>query len=197
MFGVANALFSGGALAGVVFTVLLQRRELQLQRLELELTRKELSRAAVAEEESAKQLLEQTRTQTKLLNAQLVTDRLEFFWRTYTPVTREQVDELKFHPEEYMDLGLYEARYKEDDVAIRKYIYMSMIYESLAFTRALHSHDVSDPMGRQWIETYTKDLVKSPEFLDVNDQYAEYYPEFRAYVDAIRETGVAPQERTN
>ena len=43
-FGVLTALFSGLAFAGIVFTILLQREELQLQRQELRLTREELTR---------------------------------------------------------------------------------------------------------------------------------------------------------
>lgn len=42
MFGVVNALFSGLAFTGIIYTVLLQSRELQLQRRELSLTRVEL-----------------------------------------------------------------------------------------------------------------------------------------------------------
>lgn len=38
-FGAVNALFSGLAFAGIIFTILLQRKELQLQRDELEQTR--------------------------------------------------------------------------------------------------------------------------------------------------------------
>lgn len=41
MFGSVNALFSGLALAGIVLTILLQRKELKLQREELRDTRKE------------------------------------------------------------------------------------------------------------------------------------------------------------
>jgi hypothetical protein len=41
MYGTINALFSGMALAGIIFTILLQRQELKLQREELEETRKE------------------------------------------------------------------------------------------------------------------------------------------------------------
>ncbi|MEP4534091.1 MAG: putative phage abortive infection protein [Cyclobacteriaceae bacterium] len=41
MFGGVNALFSGLALAGIIFTILLQKKELGLQRLELSETRKE------------------------------------------------------------------------------------------------------------------------------------------------------------
>ncbi len=41
MFGVANALFSGLAFGGIIYTILLQRNELELQRKELRLTRNE------------------------------------------------------------------------------------------------------------------------------------------------------------
>lgn len=41
MFGVVNALFSGFAFLGIIYTILLQREELKLQRKELRDTRKE------------------------------------------------------------------------------------------------------------------------------------------------------------
>lgn len=40
-FGSVNALFSGFALAGILYTIMLQKKELALQRIELEDTRKE------------------------------------------------------------------------------------------------------------------------------------------------------------
>lgn len=48
MFGGINALFSALAFAGLIYTIILQRKELTLQRLELQLTRKELERQANA-----------------------------------------------------------------------------------------------------------------------------------------------------
>jgi len=59
MFGATASLFSGLALAGVVYAILLQRQELALQRQELELTRTELERSANAQEESARLLQRQ------------------------------------------------------------------------------------------------------------------------------------------
>ena len=50
MFGVANALFSALALAGVIIAILLQRQELQLQRADSNEMRKEVSRSAAAQE---------------------------------------------------------------------------------------------------------------------------------------------------
>ena len=51
-FGAINSLFSGLAFAGIIYTILLQRKELSLQRKELTDTRKELARAATAQESS-------------------------------------------------------------------------------------------------------------------------------------------------
>ena len=65
MFGAINALFSGLAFAGIIFTILLQREELKLQRKELELTREEISRTASAQEASQKELSKQAETLQK------------------------------------------------------------------------------------------------------------------------------------
>ena len=45
MFGSINALFSGLAFAGIIYTILLQRKELELQREELKLTREEIKKS--------------------------------------------------------------------------------------------------------------------------------------------------------
>lgn len=45
MFGTVNALFSGLAFAGIIYTILLQRTELKFQREELELQRAEIRRS--------------------------------------------------------------------------------------------------------------------------------------------------------
>lgn len=60
-FGAINSLFSGLALAGIIYTIFLQKNELELQRKELKYTRKELKRTANAQEQSAKMMNEQIR----------------------------------------------------------------------------------------------------------------------------------------
>jgi|JI9StandDraft_1071089.scaffolds.fasta_scaffold50876_4 hypothetical protein len=59
MFGAVNSLFSGFALAGIIYTILLQREELSLQREELRLTRDEMKRSADAQENADKSFKEQ------------------------------------------------------------------------------------------------------------------------------------------
>lgn len=56
IFGGVNALFTGLAFAGVIYTILLQRRELELQREELRLNRVELSRSAQAQADQVEML---------------------------------------------------------------------------------------------------------------------------------------------
>jgi hypothetical protein len=55
-FGALTALFSGLAFAGMIVTILLQSRELQLQRQEISQNRTEFQRSAGAQEKSARLL---------------------------------------------------------------------------------------------------------------------------------------------
>ena len=65
MFGGINALFSGLALAGVIYAIILQKQDLKLQREELKLTREELQRTAKAQEKSERALREQVQSMEK------------------------------------------------------------------------------------------------------------------------------------
>jgi hypothetical protein len=59
-FNAISSLFSGLAFAGVIYAILLQRKELQLQRKELSETRKVLAKTATAQEASARQFERQS-----------------------------------------------------------------------------------------------------------------------------------------
>lgn len=75
-FGAINSLFSGLAFAGIIYTIILQKNELQLQRQELAYTRRELERSASAQEESEKTLKEQSRLMEE--QAKLMREQIEF-----------------------------------------------------------------------------------------------------------------------
>ncbi len=59
LFGAVNALFSGLAFAGLLYTIILQKEDLLLQRKEIELNRTELKKSAKAQVKSEKALTEQ------------------------------------------------------------------------------------------------------------------------------------------
>ncbi len=54
-FGSFNALVSALAFGGLIYTIYLQRKDLELQRNELQLTREEMARQAEAQEKAAKE----------------------------------------------------------------------------------------------------------------------------------------------
>jgi hypothetical protein len=59
LFGAVNALFSGLAFAGLIYTIVLQKQDLVLQRKEIMLNRAELKKSAKAQVKSEKALEEQ------------------------------------------------------------------------------------------------------------------------------------------
>ncbi|MCB9069238.1 MAG: hypothetical protein H6629_15695 [Calditrichae bacterium] len=73
-FGGINALFTAFAFAGVIFTILLQRKELKYQRYELELTRGELKRSADAQTKTEMSLAKQTEAIDKTLKINVLND---------------------------------------------------------------------------------------------------------------------------
>ena len=71
LFGAVNALFSGLAFVGLIYTILLQRKDLQFQKNEIALNRNELKKSAKAQEKSEEALHEQVNQMkiTSKLNA--------------------------------------------------------------------------------------------------------------------------------
>ncbi len=59
LFGAVNALFSGLAFAGLIYTIVLQKQDLEIQRNEITLNRTELKKTAKAQQNSEKALIEQ------------------------------------------------------------------------------------------------------------------------------------------
>lgn len=58
-FGAVNALFSGLAFAGLIYTIVLQKEDLKIQRNEITLNRVELKKSALTQKKSEKALEEQ------------------------------------------------------------------------------------------------------------------------------------------
>lgn len=128
-------------------------------------------------------ILWQSVIQNRLLKSQILKDRFEMYWKTYEPISREEVEELKIYPKDYMNSQKYEKEYKNDDTAIRRYIGMSKLYEYLAFTYTLKQLKIPDPLGPSWLEIWTRELVNVKEFCDVHEHYRNYYPPFEKLID--------------
>jgi hypothetical protein len=128
----------------------------------------------------------QTYLQNRLMKAQLLRDRFEMYWQVYNPVSAEQVAELKLYPDEYMGLARFKDSYEGNDAAITKYIYMSLLYEFLAFSHAAQYRlKVPDPLGKDWLVNYASELIASSQFQDVHEEYRGYYRDFADFIDGL------------
>lgn len=126
----------------------------------------------------------QTVLQNKFLRAQLLRDRFEMYWKTYEPVTDDEVAELQRFPEDYMDRDLYDRKYAGHEDRIRKYISMLQLYEYLAFTHGLQTLGLEDPLGYEWTRRWTRDLIHEEEFLEVHNYHRFYYERFAKFIDS-------------
>ena len=103
MFGVINTLFSGLAFAGVIFAIVMQRKELRLQRREFKMNREQLRLSAEAQEKAERALNEQAIALQRsakiyalsfLLNAHIERKKLQVGIMDITNITDELIHEL-------------------------------------------------------------------------------------------------------
>ncbi|HPO13320.1 MAG TPA: hypothetical protein PLI09_07735 [Candidatus Hydrogenedentes bacterium] len=127
----------------------------------------------------------QTLLQNRLVRAQVLRDRFEMYWKTYEPATDEKMEDFKLYPKDYIDPLVYKQRYCGNDKAIKKYIYMSQLYEYLVFVHLLGELKIPDPIGHHWLVKWAEELVHSREFRDVHDYYKGYYPTFEKLIDNL------------
>ncbi|MBP7670663.1 hypothetical protein KA119_00005 [Candidatus Gracilibacteria bacterium] len=80
MFGGLNALFSGLAFGGLIYTIYLQTKELELQRTEIKLQREELAKSAKALSEQAAVMKEQQRMDIEREKKRKYRIKPDFFW---------------------------------------------------------------------------------------------------------------------
>lgn len=127
----------------------------------------------------------QVQIANSLAKAQILKDRFEMYWKvTHEPTPQAAIDALRSDPaRSYLDIDRFEEFYRHDDGRIRNYIEYGKIYEYLAFLFALRKMGIKDPLGPNWFPNWIADLIKNEEFLDVDKQYRDYYPEFSKYVE--------------
>jgi len=103
-FGTINSLFSGLAFAGIIYTILLQRKELALQRQELKETRLELERSANAQEKSEKQQRRQSDNLKETAKLNALSTLVSYYSQIETKTKN-------FDPSKYKNAQLEQERY--------------------------------------------------------------------------------------
>jgi hypothetical protein len=123
--------------------------------------------------------------QNALLQAQVLSQRFEMYWKTYAPATDEELAQVDLMPEDWMNPSNYDNKYKNDRNALRRYVTLVKIYEYLALVSTMEKLKLKDPLGDKWAELWAADLSKKPEFEEINVWYREYYPEFAKSVETL------------
>ena len=123
--------------------------------------------------------------QNQLLHAQLLSQRLEMYWKTFAPITDAELAQMALLPEDWMNPTLFEQKYKNDTDSLRRYMSLAKIYEYLALMSAMKKLEIPDPVGYDWTTQWTRDLAQRTEFMEINDHYRPYYPEFSTLVDSL------------
>jgi hypothetical protein len=109
MFGAVNALFSGLAMAGIIFTILLQKKELGLQRVELRETRNEFK--------LQNQTLKQQRFESTFFNSlTLLNNIIENMNFSYGP-SSTNYNGRKCFERYFKDLESTHVKFKQDFIA--------------------------------------------------------------------------------
>jgi len=141
-------------------------------------------------------ILRQVRMQGRLLKDQLQYNQFQMYAKVNEPVSDERIEELKLYPQDYMDVKLYEEHYKDNNKdnnkAIHKYLYMSDLYEYLAFSYAMPPAEIP---SIESLKKWTSDLCEEREFREVHKYYWKYYPTFAEVVKKLlKEKGLGQDQ---
>lgn len=138
-------------------------------------------------------ILRQVRMQGRLLKAQLQYNQFEMYVKVNDPVSDERIEELRLYPKDFMDVKVYEKQYKDNNKAIHKYLYMSDLYEYLAFSYAMPPSEIP---SIESLEMWTRNLCEVEEFREVHEYYGEYYHRFAEEVveKLLKEKGLGQDQ---
>jgi hypothetical protein len=124
--------------------------------------------------------------QNKLLHSQILAQRFEMYWKTFSPISQEEIDQAALIPEDWMNPEEFWRKYHQDKSGLRRHMALVKCYEYLALMRSMRQLKLPDPLGYHWGDLWVKDLSSHPEFLQINDWYRVYYPDFASFVDSLQ-----------
>lgn len=157
-FGAVNALFAGLAFAGVIYAIILQKKELGLQRDELGLQRKELedTRAEI-------------KGQKEQLQAQNQTLQKQNFENSFFQL-------LSRHSEIVNSMAIPGAFFNDHNKEYTgRQCFVSM------FSKLAYIYEASDEQFNAGMQP-DADSAKNLRYKWLNDKYEEFFPNFQPYV---------------
>lgn len=196
MFGAVNALFSGLAFAGLIITLILQRKELGLQRDELEETRKELKNQR-EEFEKENETLKYQRFENLFYNMlnlqQRIVAGLRYDYQEKQTILVPQADSYPLQDERSIDKvvtgrEVFRYTFDEAEIILSEKGKLGNSLKVYGYRRFLYAKGF-DAYNDTWIPTifdhYFRHLYKIIQFVDSQDfTFDEAYK----YVSLLRGT---------
>ncbi len=156
-------------------------------------------------------ILRQLLIQKKILNAQLLKDRILLGWHTDEPVTDEHITNVEYLPSGYLP-SAYKKKYKdlkeadlekkkELNCTISKYLYLNKVYDYFLYTYILYGEKkgkgkikFTDPWGKEWQKKWLTVLKRDEVFMDYREFQFEGQKEFDGYLKKQMEGSVTEED---
>lgn len=197
-FGAVNALFSGLAFAGLIFTIILQKKELALQREELSQTREELNGQKKQMEEQNRTLriqrFENTFFHMLELQQQIVNDLetkevinvrvREDNPNSYGQLTKEVPVEQTFRGRNLFYYSFVKSGHSIESAMPGKYIYVKGFRQVLA-TSGLSAY--TEHMTPSNFDHYFRHFYRILRFVKQNEDWLSFEEQYR-YTSMLRGT---------
>ena len=188
-FGAVNALFSGLAFAGLIITILLQRRDLRLQRKDLKMQRKELQVTNKQLEGQKEQLEEQNKTLKVQRFENTFFKMLSQFQEIVSSISYTYVD----YKKDYATVTGREAFYESFEVAPHKCdipdwnpVHLNNEYKGMRELIRGHGLDgYMDSFTPSYFDHYFRFLYRILKFVQTSPLVTEFNEEYE-YTSMLR-----------
>ena len=142
-------------------------------------------------------ILRQLNTQKKMLDAQLLKDRIMLGWQTDEPITLDHINNVEFLPDGYiprkyrdmymkMKIEQDAKKKKEMELKIGKYLYLTKVYVYFKYAFiTYHQMKLTDPWGYEWWQNW---LDEDKIFMEVREFNKNNHDVFEEYLtDLIKQ----------
>lgn len=139
---------------------------------------------------SALFIKKQLKTQNKMLNAQLLKDRIILGWQTDEPITKEHIGNLAYLPRNFMPdncIKLFneindtnnEGKKEENKNKIGKYLYLSKVYGYFRWIFIMSEEmEIEEHLDDKWPRKWIRNICQDDVFLDIRKFNKREFPDF-------------------
>ncbi len=149
---------------------------------------------------TARYIKKQLKTQNKILEMQLLKDRITLGWLTDEPITKKHIKNIDFLPKDFLP-EKYKTKYtnmktmvnteykKEIEVELGKYLYLAKVYDYFLYSYILYGKEkmnFKDHWGDKWEKQWLKGLTNDEVFKDIMVSNRASYSDFHKHLQSFQ-----------